>query len=72
MHARMQKIGDGIGLLLSPEEAEVLSLRAGDTVEILKTSTEPATVRYAAVNDAFDAYKRTEPQFAGAYLELAK
>ena len=72
MHARMQKIGNGIGLLLSSEEAEACSLSEGDTVEIHKTSVPPVAVDYATVDDAYAAYKLTEPQFAEAYRELAK
>lgn len=71
MQAQLQKIGKGIGFLLSPEEAEELNLSEGDTVAFEKAAGRPI-IQYATTDEAISAYKRTEPRFADAYTELAK
>lgn len=71
MQAQLQKIGNGIGLFLSPEEAEEMNLSEGDTVEVLKAAAPP-TIQYATPEEVLAAYKRTDPLYAEAYRELAK
>ena len=71
MQAQLQKIGNGIGLLLSPEEVVEWNLSEGDIVEVQKAATRPL-IQYATTDEAVSAYKRTEPRFAEAYTELAK
>ena len=66
MQAQEQRIGDRIGLFLTPDEAKALNLSEGDIVKVQKAE------RYAMTEEALSANRRTERRFADAYTEFAK
>ncbi len=78
MTARIERIGDRLGILLTDQELAELCLSENDRVELRPagagtdgTPVRP-TIVYASTEEALAAYKRTEPRFAEAYRELAK
>ena len=80
MTLRVERIGDSLAILLTPEQMEALSLREDaeleleiveGKLEITPVQASPAIER-ASADEAFAAYKRTEPRFAEVYRELAK
>lgn len=80
MTLRVERIGDRLAILLTPEQVEALSLREDAELELeivegkLEITPVPATneAQRVSADEAFAAYKRTEPRYAEVYRELAK
>jgi antitoxin component of MazEF toxin-antitoxin module len=74
MVMRVQRIGDGYGVLLSEEAMETLRLREGAAVEIRPAAGEAARPehRFATVEEGMTAFYATEPDHRNSYRELAK
>ncbi len=72
MVLRVQRIGEKLCVVLSPEAIEALHLSDGAEVEVSRVEPEQNRVRYVTVQEALDSYNRTEPQHRNTYQELAK
>ena len=78
MAMRVQRRGDEYCVVLSREELEALQLSDGAEVEVRPVSgggngDKPAAEhRYATVEEALEAFRRTEHLHANTYRELAK
>lgn len=71
MTLRVERIGDRLGILLTPEQIEALDLREGSVVD-LQTPGSIQGHRYATMEEAMEAFEKTEAQYAGVYRALAK
>ncbi len=80
MVLRIQRIGDGLGVMLPAEAIKELGLKEGDLVEIKvpeKAGTQPCDcarneMEYASDQEVMEAFLATEPEHRNSYRELAK
>ena len=80
MTVRVERIGDRLGILLTPEQIDTLCLSDVSEVEVEGTTgriqltpvTPSKGVTYMSVEEGMAAYKATEPRWADVYRELAK
>ena len=74
MVMRVQKIGDGLGILLSAEAIAALGLADGTGVQVeaLPDAGSEPQIQYLSDAEAIASYRTTLPQFREAYEELAK
>jgi antitoxin component of MazEF toxin-antitoxin module len=73
MVVTLTKSGDTFTFTLPPQAAEELALKDGSSVTIEPAQeTQTATIRYASMEEALEAYERTRPDNDFAYRELAK
>ena len=80
MTVRLERVDGRFGIFLTQEEIAKLCLRENDSLELrvvepgvveVQAPLRPA-IEYVPVDEAYAAYKQTEPRFAEAYRELAK
>jgi antitoxin component of MazEF toxin-antitoxin module len=80
MVLRIQRIGDGFGVMIPPEMVEELGLKEGDLVKI-EVPEKVRTVgcecgkkemEYASDEEVVEAFLATEPEHRNSYRELAK
>jgi antitoxin component of MazEF toxin-antitoxin module len=73
MVVTLTKSGDTFTFTLTPQAAEELALKDGSSVTIEPAQeTQTATIRYASMEEALEAYEQTRPDNDFAYRELAK
>lgn len=80
MTVRVERIGDRLGILLTPEQIDTLCLSDVSEVEVEVTAgriqltpvTPSKGTTYMPVEEGLAAYKATEPRWAEVYRELAK
>jgi antitoxin component of MazEF toxin-antitoxin module len=77
MAMRVQRRGDEYCVVPSREELEALHLSDGAEVEVRPVNgggkgNKPAEHRYATVEEALEAYRRTEHLHGNTYRELAR
>lgn len=72
MVVRVHKTGDEFTFVLPPQAVEELRLVDGSEIDIRPAEGSAEAIRYATVDEALEAHRKLEPQFAAAYRELAK
>jgi antitoxin component of MazEF toxin-antitoxin module len=75
MVLRIQRIGDGLGVMIPPDVVEDLDLREGATLTLAAEENGEAAAlksKYVTAEEAVASYLRTEPLHADTYRELAK
>jgi hypothetical protein len=76
MVARVQKISEGYGIVLTEDALREGNLAEGSTVELRLVEPEPEKsrpqIRYASTEEVLAAFERTLPQHEETYRELAK
>ncbi len=74
MAMRVERMGDQYHVVLSAEALERLGLVEGAEVDVrpVTPAASGAEHRYASVEDALEAFRRTEPLHRDTYRELAK
>ena len=72
MTVRVQRIGDQLGILLSPRELDALCLQENDLLEIEAIEGKLHLRQSAGLGRHIEAYRRTRDEHAGVYKELAK
>jgi antitoxin component of MazEF toxin-antitoxin module len=77
MVMRVERRGDEYCVVLSQQALDALHLTEGAAVEVRPVEFNVATNsgaehRYISVEEALDAYRRTEPQHRETYRALAK
>jgi antitoxin component of MazEF toxin-antitoxin module len=75
MVLRIQRIGDGLGVMLPAEAVVQLGLSEGATLKLGAEENGEAALlksKYVTAEEAVESYFRTEPFHQNTYRELAK
>lgn len=73
MTFQVQRIGDSYGVLFTEEQMRLAGLHEGTQVDVQPhLESTDASASYVSSAEGMRAFKRTEPQWAETYDELAK
>jgi len=71
MTFRVERIGDRLCILFTPEQIESLNLREGSVVD-LETPGSAQGHLYVSLEEALEIFEKTEAKYAEVYRALAK